>query len=103
MYFALLYDTVDDYVERRQPYREAHLTLARRAQEEGRLLLAGAFRPADGALLVFRADRASEVEEFARNDPYVINGLVKAWRVREWTVVIGGETAGLPDPRPPRL
>jgi hypothetical protein len=29
-YFALLYDVVDDFVERRAPYREAHLASSRR-------------------------------------------------------------------------
>jgi uncharacterized protein len=89
MYFALFYDAVPDYLERRQAYRAEHLAHARRAHSDGRLPLAGAFNPPDGALLVFRCDNKSEVEEFARNDPYVINGLVTAWRVREWTVVIG--------------
>lgn len=91
MYFALLYDTVKDFTQRRQPYREAHLAAAQRAYKEGRLILGGAFNPADGALLVFNAASASEAEEFAKNDPYVIHGLVTAWHVREWTVVIGGE------------
>ena len=49
-----------------------------------------ALDPPDGALLVFSADDAQPVEDFARNDPYVLNGLVKQWRVREWTVVVGG-------------
>ena len=53
-------------------------------------MLAGALQPPDAALLVFRADSATPVEDFARNDPYVASGLVKSWRVREWTVVIGG-------------
>jgi uncharacterized protein YciI len=91
MWFALLYDTIDGYVERREPFRAGHLAHARRAHEQGLLVLAGAFRPADGALLVFRASSAAEVEEFARADPYVRNGLVRSWRVREWTVVIGDE------------
>ena len=30
-------------------------------------------------------------ERFARNDPYVVNGLVAKWRVRSWNVVVGGE------------
>ena len=90
MYFALFYETVDNFVERRQPFRDAHLALARKAHGAGTLLLAGALKPADGALLVFRADDASLAEDFARADPYVTNGLVKNWRVREWTVVIGG-------------
>jgi uncharacterized protein YciI len=91
MYFALFYDTVPDYIERRLPYRQAHLAYAEQAHRKGQLLLGGAFNPPDGALLVFRTDRQSEVEEFAKNDPYVINGLIKAWRVREWKVAIGSE------------
>lgn len=96
MYFALLYDAADDYVRRRQPYRAEHLALAERFHREGKLVLAGAFDPADGALLVFRCDTPAEVEAFVREDPYVRNGLVRAWRVKAWTVVIGGEPARAP-------
>jgi uncharacterized protein YciI len=91
MYFALFYDYVPDVLERRSAYRAEHLELARQAHREGRLILAGAFNPTDGALLVFRAESATDVEAFARGDPYVRNGLVRAWRVREWTVVVGGD------------
>jgi uncharacterized protein YciI len=90
MYFVLLYETVPDHAQRRVPFRAEHLALAEQAHREGRLVLAGAFDPPDGALLVFRAERAEEVEAFARADPYVRNGLVVSWRVRPWTVVIGG-------------
>ncbi len=91
MYFALFYDTVDNFVERRQPHRERHLAMVRQAHADGTLLMAGALKPADGALLVFRADAPEQVEAFAKADPYVTSGLVKNWRVREWTVVIGGD------------
>jgi uncharacterized protein YciI len=90
MYYALLYETVPDHVERRKPFRAEHLALAEAAHRDGRLVMAGAFDPADGALLVFRGDAPSVAEEFARGDPYVRNGLVTAWRVRPWNVVIGG-------------
>jgi uncharacterized protein len=90
MYYALLYETVPDHVERRKPFRAEHLALAEAAHRDGRLVMAGAFDPADGALLVFRGDAPSVAEEFARSDPYVRNGLVTAWRVRPWSVVIGG-------------
>ena len=90
MHFALFYKTVENFAERRQPYRQEHLALAEQAHREGRLLLAGALKPADGALLIFRADTATAVEAFAQSDPYVRHGLVTEWRVREWTVVIGG-------------
>lgn len=92
MYFLLLYDLVDDYLERRPAFRAEHLALATAAHERGEIVLAGAFAdPADGAALVFKADDVGVVERFAQNDPYVQNGLVSRWRVRPWTVVIGGD------------
>lgn len=90
MYFALLYDYVPDILERRKPFREEHLGLLRKLHAEGRLVMAGAFQPADGALFAFKADAPADVEAFVKADPYVRNGLVTAWRVREWTVAIGG-------------
>lgn len=92
-YFALHYDVVSGFAERRLPFREAHLRMVREAHEHGRLMMAGALGdPPDGALLVFRADSPEPIEDFARADPYVRAGLVQAWRVRPWTVVIGGDT-----------
>jgi uncharacterized protein len=88
----LQYEVVDNYVERRATYRDQHLKLAREAQQRGELVLAGAFvNPADGAALVFKTDDKAVVERFAANDPYVRQGLVKAWRAREWAVVVGGD------------
>lgn len=90
MYFLLFYDVVDDYSARRAPFRGEHLAHARALQDRGELRLGGALaEPADGAVLVFDADDRGVVEDFARRDPYVLNGVVTAWRVREWTVVIG--------------
>jgi uncharacterized protein YciI len=89
-YFALIYDTVDDYVERRAAFRGEHLAAANDLVERGELLLGGAFaNPVDRALLVFNVPDAAVVEAFARSDPYVVNELVRHWEVREWNVVIG--------------
>jgi len=87
-YFALFYDTVDNFLERRQPFRQSHLSHIDAAYADGRLVLAGALKPS-GALLVFRVDSAAEVERFASTDPYVTSGVVTNWRVHEWTVVVG--------------
>jgi uncharacterized protein len=90
-YYALFYDElVNDFVNQRIPFREEHLRLARESYARGELQLAGALAdPADGALLVFRAESAAVAEEFAKHDPYVQKGLVKKWHVRNWTVVVG--------------
>jgi len=91
-YYALIYETVDDYVARRAEFREMHLRIAREARERGDLILAGAFNdPVDRALLVFHVNDKSKVEDFARKDPYVVNGLVRKWEVRPWKVVVGQE------------
>lgn len=92
MYFILFYKTVEGYVEKRKPYRNEHLDLAKAAFERGDLVMAGALDdPADEAVLVFRADDRAVAEEFAKNDPYVVNGLICEWTVRRWNVVFGRE------------
>ena len=90
MHYLLMYDVTDDYVERRAQFRMAHLELAREAVERGEMVLGGALAdPVDGAILLFRGDSPAVAEAFANADPYVANGLVKRWRVRPWTTVIG--------------
>jgi uncharacterized protein len=88
-YFALIYEVVDDYLTRRAPLRAEHLRLATESHQRGELQMAGAFSdPVDGALLIFRAPDRFTAESFARQDPYVQNGLVTRWRVHPWSVVI---------------
>ena len=91
-YYALFYDVVADFVEKRAAFRDEHLALAKAAHQRGDLVLGGALaEPADGALLVFRGANADAANDFARNDPYVRHDLVRHWEVRPWTVVVGGE------------
>jgi uncharacterized protein YciI len=90
MYYLLLYEVIDDYVKKREPFRDEHLRVANEAVEEGQLILGGAFdNPIDGAALVFKADDRSDIEDFVKRDPYVKNGLITGWKIREWTVVVG--------------
>jgi uncharacterized protein YciI len=90
VHYLLFYDVVEDYVTRRAPLRAAHLAHAKRAIERGELLLGGALAdPVDGAVLLFRGSSPDVAAAFAKVDPYVTNGLVKEWRVRAWTTVVG--------------
>jgi uncharacterized protein YciI len=82
----LVYDYVDDILERRAPHREAHLALIERWKNDGRIVIAGAIGdPPHGGLLAIRGD-AAVAEEFVNDDPYNKAGLLKAWRVEPWTV-----------------
>jgi uncharacterized protein YciI len=84
---VLQYESVDDFINRRTPFREEHLRLIREAHARGEIVMAGALgNPPDGGLLVFKAE-TSVAEDFARRDPYVINGLIARWVVRPWNVV----------------
>jgi uncharacterized protein len=94
-HFLLLYDLAPDYLSRRGPLRREHLQLAWQAAQRGELLLAGALAdPVDSAVFLFRADSPAPAQAFAQADPYVVNGLIKEWRVREWTTVVGEGCAG---------
>lgn len=93
-HFLLFYDVGSDFVAKRAAYRDAHLRHAWDSSGRGEIVLAGALtEPADHAVILFAADSPSVAESFAQTDPYVINGLVKKWYVREWTTVVGKDAA----------
>jgi uncharacterized protein YciI len=90
MHYILFYSFVEEILERRTPYREEHLALAKEAHARGELSMAGAFaEPTDGAALIFRTDDIERVKDFVTRDPYVSNGLVTQWHIRPWHVAIG--------------
>ncbi len=69
VYTVVLYEYVDNMLERRKPHREAHLARLDEAKARGELLNAGAFGEADSAVLVFAP------------------GMVPSRRVTTWNVV----------------
>ncbi|HWA94308.1 MAG TPA: YciI-like protein [Terracidiphilus sp.] len=90
MHYLLFYEAAEDYEQRRGQFRGAHLKLAWESSRRGELLLGGALAdPLDGAVLLFQGESPEAAEKFAQADPYVTNGLVKTWRVRQWTTVVG--------------
>ncbi len=86
---VLFYDYVENVLERRAPFRQAHLVHARGYKDEGKLVMAGALgSPPTGAMFVFLLDDAAEIDAFVESDPYVQNDIVTRHRVVPWTVVI---------------
>ncbi len=99
MHYLLFYDVVSDYAERRAAFRPIHLAHAKQAIARGELVLGGVLaNPLDQAVLLFRGASPEVAEAFARADPYVLNGLVTRWYVREWATVVGKDAeVRLPD------
>src|SRR5689334_23408813 len=92
-HFLLIYDVAPDYLARRAQFRDEHLALAWKAADAGELVLGGALEePVEQAFLLFRGSREAALR-FAAADPYVKNGLVKAFRVKQWHTVAGAQAA----------
>lgn len=90
MHYILFYKAVENYIEKRAPFREEHLNLIKVNHEKGLLVMAGALGdPADGGAFIFKGDSPKAAEDFAKNDPYVKNGLITEWHIEPWTVVVG--------------
>jgi len=89
MRWVLIYELAEGYLDRRPAFRAEHLALVRAAHERGELQFAGALAdPYDRALLVFATEGPEVAEDFAAGDPYVANGLVTSWTVRQWNEVL---------------
>jgi len=94
MHYLLMYETAPEYLERRGEFRAEHLALGWAAQERGELVLGGALSdPVDGAVLLFKGDSPAAAEAFVAADPYIANGLIRSWKIRTWTTVLGEDAA----------
>ncbi len=87
-HILLMYEYVEDILDRRGPYRDEHLANLRRLRDEGRVLMAGALGdPVTGAAIVFAPCTPEEVGEYVLRDPYYGAGLITAWRALPWSIV----------------
>ncbi len=84
---VMFYEVAEDGLTRARLHYEAHRARLREFHSRGVLLMAGPFaNPAEGAMGVFTSREAAE--EFIENDPFVVNGVVRAWRLLEWNEVL---------------
>jgi uncharacterized protein len=85
--YVLLYESAENVAQNAPAHAAAHREHWRPFRDRGELLLIGPFGDpqAEGAMAVFTSREAAE--EFARNDPFVVNGVVRSWEVREWDAV----------------
>ena len=85
MLYVIYGEDVPDSLDQRLPVRPAHLERLQRLQDEGRLLLAGAFPAIDspdpgpagftGSLIVAEFASLQEARAWADTDPYVAAGV----------------------------
>jgi len=87
MKVVMFYELAPDGLSKAQNHIQAHRARLDEFHTQGVLLMAGPFaNPADGALGIFTSREAAE--EFIKDDPFVVNGVVGKWRLMEWNEVL---------------
>jgi len=84
---VLLYTSADDVVSKAPAHFPAHSARLNEFYARGVLLGVGTFGDpqSQGSMAIFTTREAAE--EFVRDDPFVLGGVVSAWEVREWNEV----------------
>jgi uncharacterized protein YciI len=89
MKYVLFYDSADDVASKAPQHFPAHRARLQEFHARGDLLQVGTFADPQqhGSMAVFRTREAAE--EFAREDPFVLNGVVRDWRILDWNEILG--------------
>ncbi len=84
MKYVLFYESSnDDVLSQAALHVAAHRARWQEFFSRGTLLMVGPFgKPEEGAMAIFTTREAAR--EFAQGDPFVINGVVANWYVRDW-------------------
>ncbi|MGA7248789.1 MAG: YciI family protein [Candidatus Cybelea sp.] len=87
MKYVLFYQSSPDVATLSPLHGATHRAWWKEYLSNGTLLMIGPFaNPHEGAMGIFTTREAAE--EFARGDPFVVNGVVESWVVREWREVV---------------
>jgi uncharacterized protein len=87
MKYVMFYETEPDRLEHMRTHYPGHRARLDEFHARGLLLMAGPLmEPTDRALGIFTTREAAE--EFIRGDPFVLNGVVSSWSIREWNEVL---------------
>lgn len=87
MKVLMFYETAPDALAEARQYFPAHRARLEEFHRRGVLLMAGPYgNPPVGALGVFTTREAAE--EFVRDDPFVLHGVVARYRFHEWNEVL---------------
>jgi uncharacterized protein len=85
--YVLLYESVPDVHSKAARHLAAHRARLEEFHARGTLLMVGPFGDLqrEGSMGIFTTHEAAE--EFAKGDPFVVNGVVARWQLREWNEV----------------
>ena len=91
MKFVILGTDGPNGADKRPLYRQAHLQRLEQWAQKGKVILAGPLTDKTGSLIVVEAESLEEVQEFAKSDPYMTNGVFQEVTVHPFMQVFPRE------------
>jgi uncharacterized protein YciI len=88
MKYVVLYESADDVASRAQAHFPAHRQRLDDFHRRGVLLMVGVFGDpqTQGSMAIFSTRDAAE--SFVDGDPFVLNGVIKSYEIREWNEIL---------------
>ena len=87
---VVLYQSAKDVLEKARLHFPAHKARLDAFHARGDLIAVGPWAdPREGAMAVFRSRAAAE--EFIREDPFVLNGVVVSHQIKDWNETLLGD------------
>jgi hypothetical protein len=86
--YVVFYESADDVGSRAAAVFPAHSARLREFRHRGALLMVGTFGgpQREGSMAIF--DTREAAEEFVRDDPFVLEGVVRSRIIREWNEAV---------------
>jgi uncharacterized protein YciI len=94
-YYVLIcvssYQSVDDVKAKNPQSLMAHIARSKELHANGKVFMAGAFLDnLDEPLTTMGIFTTREdAEEYAKGDPFILNGTIAKWYIREWANILG--------------
>jgi uncharacterized protein len=88
MKYVLFYESADDVLSKAPAHFPAHEARLKDFHARGDILMVGTFGDPQeqGSMAIFPTRAAAEA--FAEGDPFVLNGVVRRWEIRDWNEVL---------------
>lgn len=77
----------DNVLEKREPYRQAHLEGLKQQKESGVLVTIGPTKDLTQVFGIYEAEDESIVRQLIESDPYWQNGIWTDYEIKEWIQV----------------
>ena len=86
VFFETKYTSLEEARKNASEEMNAHLIRSKQFHDQGKLLLSGAFldNPGEPVCTMGVLSSYEAADEYARGDPFLLQGMVNKWTIRKW-------------------